>query len=498
MFKHLHSFIPFLRFFLFPMLFAAGGDALAALGGDSGGAVLGDMGDGSGDADTGADADTDGATADADADQDPEAGKDQGKQPGKRQAVPSGTQPQLRRPLSEKAKTALNGIKEADPETWKELSRPLWGLNNIEKQIEKHFGEGGLDEAIQTKTAVDGFLQETGYTDLQGVRAELDEYRGTDAKIISGDPTFVNSLPEDIQNGLYSMMPNFVGEWARRDTESYERYFLPLVMATFSQSGVEEQIKYAMYELNRMGLDNADVKSVYDKIKAVSDWADGAKNKIKEPPKKKEAVPGPDAKTQEKLARAEQIEKQQAISRVGSQVNTQKGPMMTRALTAHFGGKIPEYVNRGEVISRARLELANMLGKAYSDRLDQYIAAGDEAGAVKYTLQQVTEQRIQKAVERAAKYLYGNATLGSQGGSGGQQPGVKPGAKPGAGGVKPGGTPGITTLKYNPKGASLDLAASDKWAKELGISRSRLFTSNRAVVKGKGRCAWAPDAEPEE
>lgn len=498
MFK-LHSFIPFLKF-LCPMLFAAGADVLGALGGGEA-VVIESSTEGGGEGEDGGSESTggeNGAEAAGAEGEEGQGGEGEGKEGKQRTQGRERAMPEMAKPLSPKEKAALNTLKQNDPEAWKALSRRIWGLNTVEKQIAENFGDGGLEEAIQTKSTLDNFLQKAGYPDLAGVESELQEYRSADGKILKGDATFLNDLPEEVQGGLFKMAPEFIGQWSKRDPEGYERFFLPIVLATLRDSGVEDIIRYSLRDLQRMGMDNADVKALYDQLKPASDWLDTNKEKIRKPPEKKPQAQTEDPKTQERLNRAEQIERSQALGRVGSQVNTTKGPAMSKALAAHFGGKIPGYVNKGEVIVRARVELAKLLGRGYSDKLDQYMESGDEAGAIKFTLQQITEQRIQTAVERAAKYLYGQPTLGSNsrnqqgGGNNNQNQGQRGAGKAGA------GTPGVTTLKYNPRPTSIDLAASDKWAKELGISRSRLFTSNRAVVKGKGRCTWAQDAESEE
>lgn len=499
MFK-LFSIFPFLKF-LFPMFcFAAGADALGALGGgEAGGAVF----EGGGEEDGGegaefGDGGEDGGESSGEEKREREGEESEESQKTEGRQRPSGKpMPELAKALSPEAKGALNKLKQEDPKAWKELSRRIWGLNNVEKELSEAFGDGGIQEAVQIKTNVDNFLEKTGYTDLGQVETEIIEYRAADGKILKGDVSFLNDLPEEIQSGIYNMMPDFIGQWAKRDVEGYERFFLPIVLATFAQSGGEDQLRYALYELNKMGLDNADVKSVHDKIKAVSDWLDTNKTKLKTAPDKRPPQQTEDPKTKERLARADQIEHREAIGRVGTQVNQQRGPAMTKALTAYFNGKIPPYVNRGEVLSRARLELAKLLGKSYSDKLDQYMGAKDEAGAIKFTLGQITDSRVQTAVERAAKYLYGQATLGSKPNNG-NQPARRPNANGGEGNNRRPNAPGVSTIKYNPHSSSIDLALSDKWAKELGIPRNRLFLSNRAVLKGGKRVTWDKDAEPEQ
>jgi hypothetical protein len=244
-------------------------------------------------------------------------------------------------------------------------------------------------------------------------------------------------------------------------------------------------------DLQRLGLDNAEIKDVYDQLKNVSDWMDNLRRRVSAPAEPPKAPSSDDGKLSERERTVAERERWQAVLRIGSEFNRVKRPEMLKALAAHYGGKVPAYVNRGEVINRARHELVKILGPSYSQKLNRYMEAGDEAGAVKFTVQQVSEQRIQHAIERAAKYLYGQPTLGSKkhktDGSAKAQSGAGTRQNP----------PGVTTIRYNPRPASLDLTLSDKWARELGISRSRLFTSNRAVLKGGKRVTWSADAEDE-
>jgi hypothetical protein len=497
MFK-LHSFFPFFNHimsFLFGA-FAVGSDALAAIGGAEGPVI--DASVDAPDESAADDASRPSAGKDSEENAESESGDDSPLAPEDQRVDGKADQAQgdnlsavLSTPLSPKDKDALKMLKKTDRRAWKAVSDKIWALNKINKEMADHFPESGLDEAIRTKAKLDGFLGKAGYPDLAGVEAELQDYRSADTKMVKGDPTFVNDLPADVQTGLYKMMPHFLQEWSQRDMGAYERFFGSVFVATLRDSGAADGIRYALRDLQRLGLENAEIKDVYDQLKNVSDWMDNLRKRISAPVESPKAPAQEDHKLSERERTVAQRERGLAVQRIGSEFNRIKVPEMLKVLASHYGGKVPAYVNRGEVVNHARHELVKILGSSYSQKLDRYMEAGDEVGAVKFTLQQVTEQRIRHAIERAAKYLYGQPTLGSKtrktDGAAKAQSGAGTRQNP----------PGVTTIRYNPRPASIDLTLSDKWARELGISRSRLFTSNRAVLKGGKRVTWSADAEDE-
>ncbi len=156
------------------------------------------------------------------------------------------------------------------------------------------------------------------------------------------------------------------------------------------------------------------------------------------------------------------------------------------------GGKIPDHVNVGEVMTRMRSNLIEALGQSTHDRIEQYLDGGDEQGAIKYLLQQTTDQKLTDAITKAYKHLYKPSAMGA----GAPKP-VASATAPTRNGAPP-AAKGVTQIAYNPKYQSIDRAATEKWAKEKGVSYQRLVTQNMAVLKNGKRVTWSPDAENEQ
>lgn len=486
------SFLPFavLKFWLMPMFgmfFAAGGDALGALGGDSSAVVLdtgGDEGGGEGE-----------GTSDGTG-----SGEGEGTREGEGEGEAAGKPkeqagPELAKPLSTAAKTFMKEAKAANPAAWKEISQRLWALNGIDQKVTEHF-ENGIDGAIELKTNVDTFLSEAGAQDLQEVRTELNDFRLTDGKIIKGDPTFINDLPENVQTGLYKMMPSFVGEWAGKDKASYDRYFAGVVVNTLRDTDFTYNMQTAVRELERMGLDNADVKTVHDIIKGNLDWINTLKTKASAVPEKKETAAPDNKQLDSREEKVKQAERTQMKGRIATKFRSQIDPKMTKSLAGLYGGKIPPNVNKAEVMGRAVRHLAEAMGPAGSDKITQYLDAGDEAGAIKFVLSQASEQRIADAVEKSKNYLYGKTASA-------KKPDPKPDGQGGKGAGAGGGAGAnkgqqFQTITFNPKATSIDLKKSAEVAQKMGLTRNQLFTQNKAVLRSGKLVTWASDAENEQ
>jgi hypothetical protein len=494
----LHTFFPFLKFMLafLALNFAAGADVLGAAEGAEAFVDTGEEG-GEGEGPGGASGAGEGE----------EAGEGEGTEE-QRAAAAAGaakageqTGPQLSKPLSKEAVTALKGLKEANPKAWKELNNRLWGGDGLFKKVEEHFGEGGLDAAVELKGNVDSFLENNRLRDLEEANSEIQDFRATDAKIIKGDISFINDLPENVRGGIDRMMPDFVGQWADRDKEGHDRYFGGLMVNTLRDTDFTMNLRTAIRELERMGLEDGDVKTVHDLLKANFDWIEKMKATAATPPKKKEGA----GENDQQLNRREQSIKEKEIGlarqRIGANFRRHADPKMLATLKGIYQGKIPATINKGEVMLRAlRDELGPMLGQQFEDKIRQYLEAGDEQGAIKYTLSQATDARLTEAVKKADRFLYPKAALGRRvnpGAGGGNNTRTAGGANSGAGAGKADNT--FTKIAYNPRPSSIDYAATDKLAKELGMSRGRnqLFSQNKAVLKSGKKVTWTKD-DPDE
>lgn len=485
--NHIHSFLPLFRFFMnFIALFAEGGGFMASFGSETAAPPV-DLGADEGEG--GEDQPTVETTTPESEDAKPE-----GEEPvaGKEKVATGELAPDLAKPLSKEAKKFMAELKQANPAAWKELNSRHWSLNGLDKKIGEHF-DGGLDEAIALKTNVDTLLKDTQLDNLDEVKSQIAEFRDTDAKIIKGDPSFVNDLPAEAQESLYRMMPTFVQDWRERDGDGYERYFGGLVVATLRDTDFVKNLDMALWKLDEMGTDDPAVKKVHDLLSGNREWINKLDTKAKTPAEKK-AAPADDAVTQErKQVDREKI--QLATNRVITRFNQEFAPKFTKILktvAAGADGKIPANVNKGEVILRAMKGLINTLGQSVGKRVDQYVAGKDEEGAFKYLSTQVTEKRMTEAMTEAYRYLYrtggGTRTVPAAGDKG---------DKGGKGGGES-APPGFVTINYDPKPSSIDWAKTDALAKSMRLSRRQLISQNKCVLTNGKRVNWPRDAQAEQ
>ncbi len=298
-----------------------------------------------------------------------------------------------------------------------------------------------------------------------------------------------------MMGGLYKMMPQFVNQWADNpDTKPvFENFFAGLVVATMRDSEVTLNLRDAVRDLERMGTDNADVKEVYDRVKGIQDWLKKFETKAATPPAKKDtAAAAENDEVKQLKTKIQQTERVQSRGRVGTGLNAKIGPKIMPLFKSICGGKIPDYVNVGEVMAKFRTNLSEGLGQGVHDRMEQYLDGGDEQGAIKYLVQQTTDQKLTEAITKAYKSLYRTASLGS----GAPKPNTTTTAPTRKG--EPPVTKGVAQIAYNPKYTSIDRKATEKWAKELGVSYERLVTQNKAVLKTGKRVMWSPEAENEQ
>lgn len=482
MFK-IHSIFPLFHFLLAPLfgLFAAGGDALAALGGDSA-VVLDAPTDGGGDpgdeSDSSGDGEGDGEVAAAEGE--PE--------PGAKPAAQTEPAPELAKPLSGAARTALKALKAENPAAWKELNARMWALDGQDKKIAEHFPEKGIEQAIALKTELDTFLTEADAENLADVRGELNDFRLTDAQIIKGDPAFVKNLPENVQAGLYKMLPHFVNEWSSRDNDGYQRYFAGLVDATLRDTKFAQNMEMALWKLEEMGTDDPSVKKIHDLLSGNMKWMNDLKAKSTAAPVAKE-TPEADAKLTAREQTVKQRERSMSMSRVARTTRGFADPKMLSILGNLYGGKIPANVNKAEVMLRSVRNLAVIMGKPVNDKIGQYLDAGDEDGAAKYMTSQMTDHRLTKAVEDAKNYLYGKSVLGgTPAAAAAAAPGARPAAKPSQ----------FMSINYDPKSSSIDWTKTDALAKELNLSRRQLISQNKCVLRNGKKVTWPRGAELEQ
>lgn len=404
-------------------------------------------------------------------------------------AKPAQAGQDLAKPLSAGAKKFLGELKQSDPAAWKEINNRIWSLNGIDKKLGEHF-ENGVEEAIKLKTDVDTFLREAELDNLQEVRGELEDYRITDAKIIKGDPSFINDLPQEAQESLYRMMPNFVEDWRARDAESYQRYFGNLVVATLQQTKFQQNLEMALWKLEEMGLEDPNVKRLHDLFSGNLQWIKDLHEKSNKPPEKK--APAPDSEVTQRERNVQQQELNLSRTRVVTRFRQAFDSKMLNLLKTEAGGstgKIPANVNKAEVLLRAMGNLAKTLGSQVENRVDEYLRGKDEEGAFKYLSSQVSEKRLATAVSQAYRYLYGAGAPTQAAPKNTEQ------AKPAAGEPAAGN---FITINYNPKASSVDVAATTKLAASMRMSYRQLISQNKCVLKSGKRVTWARDAQDEE
>jgi hypothetical protein len=402
---------------------------------------------------------------------------------------PAQAGPDLAKPLSSGAKKFLGELKQSDPAAWKELNNRIWSLNGIDKKIAEHF-DNGIDDAIKLKTDVDTFLKAANLDNIQEVSEELDGYRITDKKLIAGDHSFINDLPEEAQASLYRMMPNFVEDWRARDADSYQRYFGNLVVATLQHTKFQQNLEMALWKLEEMGLDDPGVKKLHDLFSGNLDWINKLSEKSNAAPEKK-----PVAANDEVTARERNVQQQElniSRTRVVTRFRQAFDSKMLNLLKTEAGGstgKIPANVNKSEVLLRAMNNLAKTLGTQVESRIDEYLRGKDEEGAFKYLSSQVSDKRLTTAVSQAYRYLYGaGAPTQVAPKTDGKPPAAAPGT-PAAG--------GFININYNPRASSVDVAATTKLAESMRLSYRQLISQNKCVLKNGKRVTWARDAQDE-
>ena len=442
MFK-IHSFFPLFHFLMgfLALNFAAGDGGFLSSLGDAGSMPV-DLND---DADEGGGAeDTTQATDKGDGE--PKEGEE-GAAAGDKKETTGEPAPDLAKPLSKEAKKFMGELKQANPAAWKELNNRIWSLNGLDKKIGEHF-DGGLDEAIALKTNVDSFLKEASADDLGQIKEELSGFRTIDKLIMDGNPQFIQNLPPEMQDGLFRMMPTFVGDWRERDEDGYQRYFGGLVVATLRDTDFVKNLDMALWKLEEMGTEDPAVKRVFDLLSGNRKWVNDLDAKAKAAPEKKAApADDPQAARERNIKQGElKLSRQRVVTQFSNEFKP-KMLALLKTVAAGADGKVPANVNKGEVLLKAFTNLAQTLGSSVESRVDQYLDAKDEQGAFKYLAGQVSEKKLTEAVTKAHRYLYGSGGAprtttvtdkGDKGGKGGDQ------------------TPGFVTINYNPRPASVD------------------------------------------
>lgn len=480
--NHIHSFFPLFRFLAsFLLLFATGDGGFLSSFGDSGGGPPVDLGADEG---NGGEEQT---TVETTPEGEPQEGEETA---GKDKTAAGEPAPDLTKPLSKESKKFLGELKQTNPAAWKELNSRIWSLNGLDKKIGEHF-DGGVDEAIALKGNIETFLKEAEADDLGQIKDELSGFRTIDKQILDGNPAFIQNLPPEMQDGLFRMMPTFVEDWRGRDGDGYQRYFGGLVVATLRDTDFVKNLDMALWKLDEMGTDDPAVKKVHDLLSGNRKWINDLDTKAKAAPEKK-AAPADDAVT----AREKNVQLGELKLARGRVVTKFKQAFDNKMLTelkkvsAGVDGKIPGNVNKGEVLLRAMSNLAGVLGSQVEKRVDQYLAAKDEQGAFAYLSQQVTEKRLNEAVTKSYRYLYG---------SGG--PAIKPTTTAGDKGGKGGGDnhpTGFVTINYDPKASSIDWEKTDALAKSMRLTRRQLISQNKCVLLNGKRVTWLRDAQVEE
>jgi hypothetical protein len=497
MFK-IHSLFPLFRFLMsfLALGFAAGDGGFLSSFGDAGGAPPIDLGADEGEADTGGEPVVETTAGEGEPKEGEEPAGDKKTAPGGEPA------PDLAKPLSKDAKKFMGELKQTNPAAWKELNNRIWSLNGLDKKIGEHF-EGGLDEAIALKGNLDTFLKEADADDLGQIKDELSGFRTIDKQIMDGNPAFVNSLPPEMQDGLYRMMPTFVQDWRARDNDGFERYFGGLVVNTVRDTGFQKNLEMAQWQLKAIesrlqkeGLDPAEfgIVDLKELFAGNLKWINDLDTKAKTPPEKKAAPVEDQVTVREKNVKAEELKLSR--TRIVSKFrDTFNGKMLSelKKVSAGTDGKIPANVNKGEVLLRAMSNLAGVLGSQVERRVDQYLASKDEQGAFAYLQQQTTDKRLNEAVTKAYRYLYGSG--------GAHKPKPAPGDKGDKGaGAEGGGQPaaGFISINYDPKASSIDVGATTKLAQSMRLSYRQLVSQNKCVLRNGKRVTWPRDAQAEE
>jgi hypothetical protein len=376
----------------------------------------------------------------------------------------------------------------------KELNTQYWSLRKLNNDVQQHF-PGGLKEAIELKQQIE---EVGGVERFQELESEAQEYRQVDELLEAGDPKVVSSMFEQFPEGMAAIMPAALEHWSEADSENYDRHMAGIAHATIQSSGMSSDMQLAYALLEQYDLDkNPSLKRVAQLLAKGHNWLTNLGKYAQEKP----AANGRggrergDDKLTAREQKVQQQERQQTIRTISSNYQSFTTPKFESVLTAELKGKAIPATGKQAVFQQAIVNIMKVLGAGgnsakgikseFERKYDAYLDNGDMDGALKL-LKSRSEPLIQKAVQDAYKYLYGDATLGSKKKPGAAGAGVDGKDKGGAGGGNTDG--GFELIGYDPKPESID---------RVKTTRAMIF-KNQAILKNGKKVTWKKGAPAEK
>lgn len=350
--------------------------------------------------------------------------------------------------LSEKALARLNSIKAENPKEAREFRAALFDSAALRKEF-----PGGVKEAVELKQWRDEIGGEEA---VEGIRSELDEWKGLDSDFKAGDPKFVADIAAGNPDAFTKIAPSVMSKYSELDPEGFSHQVSRVFDADMSAYGIPlamERMKDFL--LGDDGKLKPGMEGIARQWQALATYIDRVKGLATNAPKAKEG-----AKAATQTSEVEQREQALTIREFTTERNSIKNSITEAEFRKNAGSrKLPnDKISTIQELYESALNRAVQAAPGHKEKIDRYVAAKDRNGYRKYM-----DGVIRSKAGAAMAAAFRRAGVGDK--LGPKKVETKPAAKPG---VAATATAGFNRVGTKPNHNEVDWQSTARIAGKKG------------------------------
>lgn len=276
--------------------------------------------------------------------------------------------------LSERALARLNAIKAENPKEAREFRAAVFDSAALRKEF-----PGGVKEAVELKLWRDEIGGEEA---VDGIRGELDAWKGLDSDFQAGDPKFVTDIAAGNPDAFTKIAPSVMNKFAELDPDGFSHQ----VSRIFAQDMAANNIALTMERMKDFLLgDDGNIKPGMEGIarqwQALASYVDRVNGLAAKPPVAKEG-----AKATTQTSEVERREQELTIREFTTERNSIKNSITEAEFRKNAGSrKLPaDKISTIQELYESALNRAVQATPGHKEKVDRYVAAKDRNGYRKY------------------------------------------------------------------------------------------------------------------
>jgi hypothetical protein len=276
--------------------------------------------------------------------------------------------------LSGKALETLNKLKTEDPKQAREFRASLFDSAAIRKEF-----PGGVKEAIALKQWRDEIGGEEA---VEGIRGELDAWKGLDADWTGNKQSFAADMAESNPEAFAFHAPHVMNKFAEVDPDGFSYQ----VSRVFAQDMAANNIGLVMERMKDFLLDDQgkvrpEMAGIARQWQALAGYVDRVNGLAAKPPAAKEG-----ARPATQTSEVEQREQALTIREFSTERNSIKNSITEAEFRKNAGSRklAADKVSTIQELYESALDRAVKAVPGHKEKVDRYVAAKDRTGYRKY------------------------------------------------------------------------------------------------------------------